>query len=87
MKQTSLAKFLYLSIAAAIVTISLKFYAYQVTGSMGFLSDALESIVNLFAALFALIMLRSLKNLQTMAMCMGIAKQNTSPVPPRGHSS
>ncbi|MFA7582810.1 MAG: cation diffusion facilitator family transporter [Proteiniphilum sp.] len=58
MKQTSLAKFLYLSIAAAIVTISLKFYAYQVTGSMGFLSDALESIVNLFAALFALIMLR-----------------------------
>ncbi|MCE5205292.1 MAG: cation diffusion facilitator family transporter [Porphyromonadaceae bacterium] len=58
MKQTSLAKFLYLSIAAAIVTILLKFYAYHVTGSMGFLSDALESIVNLFAALFALIMLR-----------------------------
>lgn len=57
MKQTSLAKFLYLSIAAAIVTISLKFYAYRVTRSMGFLSDALESIVNLFAALFALIML------------------------------
>ncbi|NCB24857.1 MAG: cation transporter [Bacteroidia bacterium] len=58
MKQTSLAKFLYLSVAAAIVTILLKFYAYHVTGSMGFLSDALESFVNLFAALFALIMLK-----------------------------
>lgn len=58
MKQTSLANFLYLSVAAAIVTILLKFYAYHVTGSMGFLSDALESFVNLFAALFALIMLK-----------------------------
>lgn len=58
MKQTSLAKFLYLSIAAAMVTILLKFFAYHVTGSMGLLSDALESFVNLFAALFALIMLR-----------------------------
>lgn len=58
MKKTPLDKFLYLSIAAAMVTILLKFYAYHVTGSMGFLSDALESIVNLFAALFALIMLR-----------------------------
>ena len=58
MKHPALAKFLYLSVAAAIVTILLKFYAYHVTGSMGFLSDALESIVNLFAALFALIMLR-----------------------------
>ncbi len=57
MKQTPLSKFLYLSIAAAIVTILLKFYAYHVTGSMGFMSDALESFVNLFAAVFALIML------------------------------
>jgi cation diffusion facilitator family transporter len=58
MKLTSLAKFLYLSIAAAIVTIILKFYAYHLTGSMGLLSDALESFVNLFAVLFALLMLR-----------------------------
>lgn len=58
MKLTSLAKFLYLSIAAAIVTIILKSYAYHLTGSMGLLSDALESFVNLFAVLFALLMLR-----------------------------
>ncbi|MDD3787713.1 MAG: cation diffusion facilitator family transporter [Petrimonas sp.] len=57
MKQTSLKKFLYLSIAAAIVTILLKFYAYYLTKSMGFFSDALESFVNLIAAVIALIML------------------------------
>ncbi len=57
MEQKSLHKYMYLSIAAAIVTISLKYYAYHVTGSVGFLSDALESIVNLVAAVFALIML------------------------------
>ena len=35
MKENPLRKFIYLSIAAAIVTILLKFYAYYVTGSMG----------------------------------------------------
>lgn len=55
--QSSLQKYLYLSIAAAIATILLKFYSFYITDSMGFLSDALESIVNLFAAIFALIML------------------------------
>jgi cation diffusion facilitator family transporter len=57
MKQPPLKKFIYLSIAAAIVTILLKFYAYYITGSTGLLSDALESLVNLFAAVFALVML------------------------------
>lgn len=57
MDSRSLNKYLYLSIAAALVTILLKFYAFHVTGSMGFFSDALESFVNLFAALFALLML------------------------------
>jgi cation diffusion facilitator family transporter len=56
--QGSLQNYIYLSIAAAIVTILLKFYTYYITGSMGFLSDALESFVNLFAAIFALIMLK-----------------------------
>lgn len=56
-KNNTLQKFMYLSIAAAIVTIVLKSYAYHITSSVGFLSDALESFVNLFAAIFALIML------------------------------
>lgn len=57
MKKTSLKKFMYLSIAAAIVTIGLKFYAYHISKSMGLFSDALESFVNLFAAIVALIMI------------------------------
>lgn len=57
MKKTSLKKFAYLSIAAAVITIALKFSAYLYTGSMGLLSDALESCVNLIAAVVALIMI------------------------------
>ena len=55
---TSLERFAWLSVAAAIATISLKTLAWWVTGSVGLLSDALESIVNLAAALLALTMLR-----------------------------
>jgi cation diffusion facilitator family transporter len=50
----SLTRFVWLSIAAAIVTIGLKSAAYSLTGSVGLLSDALESLVNLVAALFTL---------------------------------
>jgi cation diffusion facilitator family transporter len=39
-----------LSIVAALLTIALKFGAYALTGSVGLLSDAIESIVNLVAA-------------------------------------
>lgn len=53
----SLRRYMYLSIAAAILTISLKGLAYYLTGSVGLLSDALESVVNLAAALLALLLL------------------------------
>jgi cation diffusion facilitator family transporter len=43
-----------LSIAAAVVTIALKLTAWRLTGSVGLLSDAAESVVNLVAALIAL---------------------------------
>jgi divalent metal cation (Fe/Co/Zn/Cd) transporter len=42
-----------LSIAAAVVTIALKMAAWRLTGSVGLLSDAFESVVNLAAALIA----------------------------------
>ena len=42
-----------LSICAAIATIALKFGAYKLTGSVGLLSEAYESIINLVAALAA----------------------------------
>jgi cation diffusion facilitator family transporter len=54
----SLERFAWLSVAAAIATITLKTLAWWVTGSVGLLSDALESLVNLAAALLALSMLR-----------------------------
>jgi len=49
--------FAWLSIAAAIATILLKAAAWWLTGSVGLLSDALESFVNLAGASFALAML------------------------------
>jgi cation diffusion facilitator family transporter len=55
---TPLERFAWLSIGAALATISLKTAAWWLTGSVGLLSDALESIVNLAAALLALSMLR-----------------------------
>jgi cation diffusion facilitator family transporter len=54
---TSLTRFAWLSIAAAVLTIGLKFTAYLLTGSIGLFSDAIESIVNLLGALMALVML------------------------------
>ncbi|HET7198866.1 MAG TPA: cation diffusion facilitator family transporter, partial [Burkholderiales bacterium] len=53
-----LERFAWLSIAAALATIALKAAAWWITGSVGLLSDALESFVNLAAALLALWMLR-----------------------------
>lgn len=52
-----LTRFAWLSIAAAITTIALKTVAFLLTGSVGLLSDALESGVNLVAALVALVAL------------------------------
>ncbi|QEL19704.1 cation diffusion facilitator family transporter [Limnoglobus roseus] len=49
----SLQRYALLSIAAAVVTIGMKAAAYLVTGSVGLLSDALESGVNLLAAVTA----------------------------------
>ena len=53
----SLTRYAWLSIAAAIATILLKGVAWQMTGSVGLLSDAIESFVNLAGALMALWML------------------------------
>jgi cation diffusion facilitator family transporter len=57
MKGASLTHFAWLSIAAAVLTIGLKTAAWWVTGSVGLLSDAMESVVNLAAGLMALAML------------------------------
>jgi cation diffusion facilitator family transporter len=56
-RTTNLTRYAWLSIAAAVATIGLKSAAYVVTGSVGLLSDAVESLVNLVGAVMALSML------------------------------
>jgi cation diffusion facilitator family transporter len=55
--RASLTRYAWLSIAAAVLTIGLKVLAFGLTRSVGLLSDAMESGVNLVAALMALAML------------------------------
>jgi len=57
MLPASLKRYAWLSIAAALATILLKGLAWWLTGSVGLLSDALESFVNLAGAMMALAML------------------------------
>lgn len=54
-----LVRYMLVSLAAAIVTILLKVLAAALTGSVGLLSDAMESGVNLVAAVVALFALRT----------------------------
>jgi cation diffusion facilitator family transporter len=61
-----------LSIAAALITIGMKGTAYALTGSVGLLTDALESVVNLVAAL-------------TAYFALGYASRPADPGHPYGH--
>jgi cation diffusion facilitator family transporter len=55
--RSRLTRIAWLSIAAAIATIAIKTLAWAMTGSVGFLSDAAESVINLAAAVLALVIL------------------------------
>jgi cation diffusion facilitator family transporter len=57
MARPTLRRYALISAGAALATIALKGAAYALTGSVGILSDALESLVNLLAAFVALIAL------------------------------
>src|SRR5262249_53944500 len=57
MPEPQLVRPLLLSIAAALVTMGLKTFAYFLTGSVGLLSDAAESGINLLTALVAYVSL------------------------------
>jgi len=58
MAKGGLERYAWLSVAVALATITLKTLAWYFTGSVGLLSDALESLINLAAALLAVSMLR-----------------------------
>lgn len=57
-EQLLLERFMKLSILASVLTIALKVYAAVLTGSVGFLSDAMESGVNLVAAVVGFLALK-----------------------------
>lgn len=59
-ERRDLSPYAWLSIGAAITTIALKSGAWALTGSVGLLSDAAESLVNLAAAVVALIALKAI---------------------------
>lgn len=69
-----LERWAWLSIGAALATISLKSFAAWVTGSVGLLSDALESGVNLVAAVVALIALKAAGRPPTTHHHFGLGK-------------
>lgn len=58
-QQEDLSRYAWLSIATGIVVFSLKLFAYFLTDSVGLLSDALESTVNIVAAVVALVALKA----------------------------
>jgi len=58
MEKTSLTRFAWISIIASLLTIVLKTIAYLLTDSVGLLSDAIESLVNLAGGIMALTMLK-----------------------------
>ena len=73
-ERVDLRKFAWLSIAAAILTIALKTGAWAMTDSVGLLSDAAESTVNLVAAVVALIALTVAARPATERFLYGRAK-------------
>ena len=59
MDRRNLFKYAWLSIVTSVATVTLKYTAYLLTGSVGLLSDAIESVVNVVAAVIALLALRA----------------------------
>jgi cation diffusion facilitator family transporter len=70
----SLTRYAWLSIGAAILTILLKGTAYFLTGSVGLLSDALESTINLAAAVVALVALHTVQRPPDDEFAFGYSK-------------
>jgi cation diffusion facilitator family transporter len=56
-QKKSLASIVWIPIIAAVLTIFIKSAAYYITGSVGFMSDAMESVINLIASIVAFISL------------------------------
>ena len=79
MRLASARSYALLSVAAALITIALKTLAWSITGSVGLLSDALESSVNLVAALTAFWALGKPPNPLIETTALAIPRRSTSP--------
>ncbi len=77
-QKKSLAPIVWISIIASILTISIKSSAYFITGSVGFMSDAMESLINLAAGIVAFIMLSVAARPPDKEHPFGHDKRNTS---------
>lgn len=72
--QEDISRYAWLSIATGVTVFTLKLAAFAVTGSVGLLSDALESTVNIVAAFVALIALKAAARPGTTRMQFGMSK-------------
>ena len=72
--QEDLSRYAWLSIVTGIVVFSMKMVAYLLTDSVGLLSDALESTVNIVAAFVALIALKAASKPATERHHFGLSK-------------
>ena len=74
-----------LSVAAAVATIVMKTLAWWITDSVGLLSDAMESFVNLASALFAIAMVTDRRSARpTTTIRSATPRPSTSPAASRG---
>lgn len=73
-QQEDLSRYAWLSIVAGIIVFTLKLGAYFVTDSVGLLSDALESTVNIVAAIVALVALKAASKPATQRHHFGLSK-------------
>lgn len=78
-EQLLLERFMKLSIATAVATIALKVVAAAATGSVGFLSDALESGVNLVAAVVGFVAIKIAAKPQTQTTSSATARPSMFP--------
>ncbi len=74
-----LLRFAWLSVGAASATILLKGSAFLLTNSVGLLSDALESIVNLIGAVMMLVMLTIAARRRMKTTATAMTRPNTLP--------
>lgn len=74
LERADLSRYAWLSVATGVIVFGLKLAAYWLTDSVGLLSDALESTVNIVAAVVALVALKAASRPGNRRMHFGLSK-------------